>query len=57
MPYKEALKEDLVKIFNEYFQEERGNRVTSFNFNGLCMRMNQVFDENQIKENDSEDKS
>ncbi len=50
--YKEDLKKDLMEIFNQYLQEEGGNRLTTFNMNGLIMRINQALDKNELKSED-----
>ena len=55
MPYKDELKKDLTGLINQFFQEEMGNRVTSFSINGFCQALTKVLEKNQIKEETKEE--
>ena len=52
MPYKDELKSDLMKLIERYFNEEVGNRMTSFSMNGLISNINSILEKNveKIKE-------
>ena len=48
--YKEELKKEMLDLIQRYFNEEVGNRVTSFNMNGLILSVGAVFDNNKVDE-------
>jgi hypothetical protein len=45
--YKKELKKELLDLIQRYFNEEVGNRLTSFNMNGFIFGVNAVFDNNE----------
>lgn len=54
MAYKAELKEQTLKLFNAFFDEERGNRVTSNNLEGLALKFSKLLDDNEIKKEKDE---
>jgi len=50
MPYKDELKKQLVEVLQQYFNEERGNRLTIFNMSGLDNAIFTVLKNNEIEE-------
>ena len=48
MTYKPELKIAIIKLLNEFFEIERGNRVTGFNMDGLLMKMHSLFDKYEV---------
>lgn len=51
--YKSTLKEALLKLLNEFFAEERGNRLTSNNIEGLAVKINTLLEQHIEKEDSS----
>lgn len=50
MIYKEELKKEMLDLIQQFFREEQGNRLTSFNINGLLGAMNQLFEKHRIED-------
>ncbi|MCK4240822.1 MAG: hypothetical protein KAX30_04305 [Candidatus Atribacteria bacterium] len=50
MHYKSELKDQIIKLINEFLTEERSNRVTSNNIIGLTARMGTLFEANKVEE-------
>ena len=44
--YKPEAKEAILKELNNFFNVDRGNRITMYNMAGLFSRINGIFDEN-----------
>lgn len=42
--YKASLKGTLLKLLNEFCAEERGNRITSNNMEGLGLKINKLLE-------------
>lgn len=50
--YKPELKSAMIKLMSEFFQVERGNRVTGFNIEGLITKMQVVFNSHEVPDED-----
>lgn len=48
--YKAELKAALNKSLNEFYLEERGNRITTNNMDGFGLKIGKVLDENEVRE-------
>ena len=48
--YKETIKDELMRILNEFFREERGNRITSNNMEGLSAKVGHTLEHNKVEE-------
>jgi len=48
--YKAEIKKALHQMLIDFFNEERGNRVTSYNVNGLIGTLNSILQDNVIEE-------
>jgi len=46
--YKNKLKQEIIKLISEFFQVERGNRVTSFNMDGLLVKIASLFEKYEM---------
>lgn len=49
MHYKQELKDQIIKLINEFLTEERNNRVTSNNIIGLTAKMGTLFEANKVE--------
>ena len=47
--YKSELKDELHKVLMQFFKEDQGNRVTSFNTNGLIGTVNAALEKFEVK--------
>jgi len=56
MTYKTEVKEEIYKLINAFFQEERGNRVTSNNIEGLSLKINILLEKHEVKEGEDKKK-
>lgn len=52
MPYKDELKGALYELIDRFFKEEKNNRITSFNINGLIGNLNVLLENHKMKNED-----
>ena len=55
--FRNELKEQIDKRFQEFIQYEIGNRLTPNNFNYLLLTIDSIFKENEIKKKIKGDKN
>jgi hypothetical protein len=54
MPYKDELKKEIFKVLQQFHDEEKGSRVTTFNMCGLIEALTMVFEKYEIKQKEIE---
>ena len=54
--YKEETKNEIVKLINDFFIEERGNRLTSNNIEGFALKMNNLLEANKFEKKEDDTK-
>jgi len=48
--YKTQVKEEIIKTLNNFYQEERGNRVTTNVVDGLTLKLVNLLEANKTEE-------
>ena len=48
--YKTQIKEEIIKTLNNFYQEERGNRVTTNVVDGLTLKLVNLLETNKTEE-------
>jgi len=48
--YKTQIKEEIIKTLNNFYQEERGNRVTTNVVDGLTLKLINLLEANKTEE-------
>jgi len=55
--FKTQLRDKLNKLLNDFYLEERGNRVTTNNMDGFGLKIGKILEQNEVKEEDKKDGS
>ena len=54
--YKQKVKDAIMKLINDFFIEERGNRLTSNNIEGFALKMNNLLEANKFEKKEDDTK-
>jgi hypothetical protein len=57
MPYTEEQQKEITILLTTFFNEERNNRLTPFNFNGLLSMFSQIFNKKESVPKDEDPES
>lgn len=53
--YTDLTKQRVIDVLNAFLNEERGNRITQYNMNGLATAIVAVFDQHEAKDKQAPD--